>query len=368
MINSALYQERKTRITKAIALEKPDRTPVVLGVAAFAATASNMSLADFVSDLDNATKAMLQTFDMFDADSFDHGTFCTSSLSYLWLSKVKLPGVELPENSLWQVQENELMTIEDYDLIINEGWPKFYETFMRERIGNGVPERFARFVGATKSVIDLWAEHDAFPMNAGVFTTPYEMFCGGRSMTKFIMDLYKIPDKVQAAMDAAAPYMIGPALELVKQAGGFGVWIGGWRSAGSLLSKKLWERFLYPYYEKLVYEVDQAGIVPILHLDSDWTRDLDRFRSLPKGKCILATDGETDLYKAKEILGDHMCLMGDVPAALLTVGTPDEVYNYSRKLIEDLGPNGFILHSGCDVPFNAKIENVRAMIAAATGK
>ena len=85
-------------------------------------------------------------------------------------------------------------------------------------------------------------------------------------------------------------------------------------------------------------------------------------------KCILATDGETDLFRAKEILGDRMCLMGDVPAAMLAFGTPDEVFEYSTKLIRELGPKGFILHSGCDIPTNAKLENVQAMLAAAIGK
>jgi len=34
-------------------------------------------------------------------------------------------------------------------------------------------------------------------------------------------------------------------------------------------------------------------------------------------------------------------------------------------LIRELGPEGFILHSGCDIPANAKLENVKAMVAAA---
>lgn len=53
---------------------------------------------------------------------------------------------------------------------------------------------------------------------------------------------------------------------------------------------------------------------------------------------------------------------------MLTLGTPDEVYNYSTKLIKDLGPTGYILGQGCDIPPNSKVENVKAMIAAATGK
>ena len=108
-------------------------------------------------------------------------------------------------------------------------------------------------------------------------------------------------------------------------------------------------------------------MIAILHMDQDWTRDLARFRELPKGKCILALDGSTDIYKAKEVLGDHMCIMGDVPAPKLSHGTPDEVYVYCQKLIRELGPEGFILHSGCDIPENAQLDNVRAMVAAATG-
>jgi uroporphyrinogen-III decarboxylase len=44
---------------------------------------------------------------------------------------------------------------------------------------------------------------------------------------------------------------------------------------------------------------------------------------------------------------------------------PDRVFEYGRRLIRELGPEGFILHSGCDIPENAKLENVQAMVAAA---
>jgi uroporphyrinogen-III decarboxylase len=52
---------------------------------------------------------------------------------------------------------------------------------------------------------------------------------------------------------------------------------------------------------------------------------------------------------------------------MLYLEEPEDVYDYSAKLIRELGPEGFILHSGCDIPANAKLENVRAMVAAATG-
>ena len=82
----------------------------------------------------------------------------------------------------------------------------------------------------------------------------------------------------------------------------------------------------------------------------------------------MATDGTTDLFKAKEVLGDHMCLMGDVPPNMLCLDSPEQVYTYCRKLIRELGPSGFILQSGCDIPPDAKLSNVQAMVAAATGQ
>ena len=43
----------------------------------------------------------------------------------------------------------------------------------------------------------------------------------------------------------------------------------------------------------------------------------------------------------------------------------DEAEEYCTRLIKELGPEGFILQSGCDIPANAKLENVQAMVAAA---
>ena len=59
-----------------------------------------------------------------------------------------------------------------------------------------------------------------------------------------------------------------------------------------------------------------------------------------------------------------MCIMGDVPAAMLYLQTPAEVREYCIKLIREMGPRGFILQSGCDIPTNAQLENVRAMVTS----
>ncbi len=181
------------------------------------------------------------------------------------------------------------------------------------------------------------------------------------------MDLFDIPDKVIAAMDAIVPHLAVNGIRRAKQRGYPLVWVGGWRTAPCMLSPEMWRRFAWPYFSRLVCEVVDAGLIALLHLDSDWTRELECFKELPRGRCIMALDGETDIFKAKEVLGDHMCIMGDVPASMLFLDTPENVYAYCTRLIRELGPEGFILQSGCDIPANAKLENVQAMVAAATG-
>jgi uroporphyrinogen-III decarboxylase len=180
--------------------------------------------------------------------------------------------------------------------------------------------------------------------------------------------MVRIPDKIMAVMDAIVPHLAGAVVEGAKEMGYRSVWVGGWRGAPCMLSPEMWDRFAWPYFRGLVEEVVDSGLIALLHLDSSWDRELERFLELPRGRCIMATDGTTDLFRAKELLGGHMCLMGDVPASLLCQGSPEEVYGYCTRLIEGLGPDGFILQSGCDIPTDAKLRNVQAMVRAATGK
>ena len=166
-------------------------------------------------------------------------------------------------------------------------------------------------------------------------------------------------------MDVMLPGMINDALMAGRISGAFGVWIGGWRSASSVLGPDQWERFVFPYMKKMAEALVDAGITPVLHLDQDWTRDLERFREFPAKSCIMNLDGMTDIRKAKEVLGDHMAIMGDVPASLLTTANPEDVREYVKGLVDLFGQTGLIICTGCDAPDMAKPENAEAMIAAA---
>jgi uroporphyrinogen-III decarboxylase len=67
------------------------------------------------------------------------------------------------------------------------------------------------------------------------------------------------------------------------------------------------------------------------------------------------------------VLRGHLCLAGDVQAALLSIGKVEEVEAYCKKLIDEVGGDGgFILSSGCELPAAFKPDNLKTMIN--TGK
>ncbi|MDJ0816344.1 MAG: uroporphyrinogen decarboxylase family protein [Desulfobacterales bacterium] len=366
MNRSELFHKRLTRILKAATLEAPDRVPVVLEYSGFAAYVTGTRMAEFLRSPTTNLDTMIQTYrTVGDGDAINYGSFWPYGLCYDFMSRVAVPGVDLPENEMWQVVEAPLMRREDYDRILDLGWPAFFTDFMKNRVLNRVPESYLPPQRKSPDVPAAWRAEGVPVLSGGDVTTPFELLCGSRSLVEFSRDLMEIPDKVAAAMEAITPHLAGNAIATAKTRGCPLVWIGGWRAAPMMLSPEMWRRFVWPYFRRLVYKVTDSGLIALLHLDSDWTRELAKFKELPRARCIMALDGETDIIRAKEILGDHMCLMGDVPASMLYLDNPDAVYAYCRKLIRELGPQGFILQSGCDIPANAKLENVKAMVAAA---
>jgi uroporphyrinogen-III decarboxylase len=368
MNNEALYQERLARIKKVINLEPVDRIPVIYMAQAFAPRYMGMSMAEYCADPEaplNVTLATMKKLGGLDGINMASAGRITSILPALWLSRVAVPGRDLPPESLYQVREAEVMTPADYDVIINKGWQAFMESYLpkvADLVEMGEAQRW--LAANLPRAIALYREHGYVAIVSNGVTTPFEYFCGGRSMAKFYADLYRIPDKVQAAMDVVLTDIIEQSLNGARLGGTLGIWVGGWRTASALIAPKLWNRFVWPYFVKIVNAVLDAGFTPVLHLDQDWTRDLARLRDLPAKKCIMNPDGMTNMKKFKELVSDRMAMMGDVPSSMFAAGTPEDITKYVHDLVNLFESHGLILCPGCDAPINTKSENMKAFIAA----
>ena len=362
----SLFEERNKRTMDAIAMKPVDKIPFSYSGPAYVARRQGITIAEFLSDYAKATDASVAFCQSHPGiDSIHSHIMPAESLSTLWLAKVKLPGRDLPENELWQLDEKENIQFEDYEKILDMGYAAWLQDFLVNKMDNPMAKMAPFFAYLPESIRRMTVEAQVPIMNYLSAGTPFEGICGGRQLMNFFTDIVDEPELIKKVLDNAQEYTYQSwcaQLDAVKPPA---VWVGGWRVAPSLLSHDTWMEYVWPYLKPLIMACIDRGVTPILHFDSCWDSELETLKELPEKKCLLMLDGSTDIRKAREILDDRMCLMGDVPSRMLAFSDANEVYNYVTKLIDDVGPKtGLIVSSGCDCPLNAKDENVDAMIEA----
>ncbi len=367
----------RERIDAALAHQPVDRVPVIPMMDIFSPRFQGVKMASVIRDLDLARDVMIKTFDDlggWDAEFLAGGLVSEIGWGMFGMAS-KLPGYELGDDELWQLDEKEIMKVEDHDFIQKNGW-NAYLGYAYPRVGAPCPpDQFLPHLMqlAVQGVKDtqIW-EAKGVSIFAGLGPSPpFEAVSFTRSLKETIVDVYRRPDVLEATLDAIqaeqVPFSIA-GFQQLKKATKWGdrvAFIGATRAP--FLSPQNFDRFFWKYLKGMVDQLLEAGITPMLHFDSKWDRYLECFLDLPKGKVLLELDSTTDIFKAKQILRGHVALMGDVPASLLKLGSPEDVTAYVKKLIDVVGEDsGFILSTGCDCPIDAKPENVRAMIN--TGK
>jgi len=364
---------RRQRIEKALRLEKTDRVPVSpLITFTYVLRHKGIPQTEAEKNPDRVKELLYTTFTElgeFDAVS-SPGVGRRHDFSPLQgPMSVRGAGKGLPDNAIFQYEEKEVMTVEDYDRVLEDGWDQFALELYCRIWGEPADKIIARHQKSESQWwhdLQLWEEKDIpIFLNFSVWSPLMILSCC-RSLTPFTLDLYRRPDKVAAVMDVMVDDLIRGAIDLARSGGPRTFQLVLERGSAFYYPLKLFERFEFPYIKKMVEAFVAEGLIPVLHLDTDWTKNLPYFKELPKGKCACELDSTTDIFKAKEILQDHICIKVDVPAAMLSLGTPEQVETYCKKLIDFVGKRGgFILSTGCNCPIDAKFENLKAMIDTA---
>ena len=276
------------------------------------------------------------------------------------------PGRQLPDDSLPHYVETEAMTVEDYDDIIKLGWNAWGRKLLEEAGPVAVEKTIAwseRQIVQYRKEAQTWEERGIPTLVGAMVLSPLMTLSTSRSMTAFVLDIHRTPDKVQAVMDAMVDDLIETTIEVARLTGVPGAFLVLERGGCLNFPLRIFERFEFPYMKKMAEAFAAEGMVTVMHLDSSWTLNLPYFLDLPKKMCVAELDSTTDIFKAKELLKDHMCIAGDVSATLSALGTPADMEEYCKKLIDIVGKDtGFILSSGCTVPADCKYENFKTMI------
>ncbi|MDF2876886.1 MAG: hemE 8 [Sporomusa sp.] len=361
------------RLVATINLEPVDRVVCAPETGNYAGQYVGITNKEFVWEFETkglaAIEKLANDYPMWDCSADINGITSGYVAERAGMGKMKLPGKELPDNASSQVLETEVMTRDDYAIVKEKGYGEYHINFLerannisREEIVKGFTEA-GRIRAAELEAIRRRGQVPIYGDLGGL--VPFDAFSLTRSIEKYFKDMFQIADQLEELMAILVDAFVEGSERTVAATGVNRVFVGGSRSAGQFISQKYFDRLVWPYFKEFVERLVAKNIVPILHFDCDWTKNLEYFLELPKGKFVLELDGATDIFRAKEILNCHCAIHGDVPAAYLTIASSSELDEYCKKLITTVGKGGGFLYAcGCCMPINAKHENVKVFFEA----
>lgn len=400
-----LLAERLQRVNDAVALRVPDRVPLYLTLGLFPARYAGFTYEDAFFKQERWLSANEKVVSDFEPDLYfqPSATILTSGEAFeaLGCRLLKLPGRELDPMVSFQFVEGEYMRADEYDALLSDPSDYAIRTYLPRAFGAlegfallpPLRNMVAGFLGALLSaMITLPPVTDAlealkkagaismswtaayldferkmnqkgFPASfSGLTLAPFDLISDMlRGMRGAMMDMYRCPDKLIAVQEMMLPGLIENAVMQAQMSGNPRVFIPLHRGADGFMSPQQFERFYWPGLKQVIHSLIEAGLTPCPFFEGTYDQRLQYLRELPAGK-ILGMFDRTDLFQAKKVIGDVMCISGDMPLSLLQTGTPDQVREYTRRLIDEVGEGGgFIMNSNTNLD-EAKPELVRVWV------
>jgi len=398
-----LRREREKRITDAIQLKVPDRVPIICAMGYFPAKYAGIPCSAAYYDFDAwyaAYEKALKVFqpDMIFPQSFQPG----KAMEMLEPKQMRWPGYGVDPYQGHQSIEVDNMQADELDLYMNDPSDYMLRVFM--------PRSSDKLTGLARlpRLSDLGGSPFAMQMLAMAFTEPElnqtirTLQAAGREMRRWLAKMAKFdklvldmgfPQYFQGA--AMPPYdlisfsmrgMNGVMLDMFRQPGKL-IELGEFvlqktlerpmpppneygntrmfmtvtRGSDDFLSREQFEKFYWPTFKKLVMALIERGATPCIFFEGNCTSRLEYLLEFPKGK-MLARFDRTDIFRAKKILRDHVCIEGNVPSSLLQVGTAQAVKDHCRQLIDVVGEGGGYILSPRSSTDEVDPANLRAMI------
>ncbi|MBN2240548.1 MAG: hypothetical protein JW712_12310 [Dehalococcoidales bacterium] len=381
------YQERATRMIKAIKMEIPDRVPVHLTSGSIIAYNAGFTLKDVIYDYSKIMPAWEKWLKDYDQDTNDSpGFFPARVYELLDYKSMKWPGGGLPDKaSLQNFVETDYMKADEYDLFVNDPFDFGTRYFTPRTWGafeplthipplnsyQGLPQRLMMmcqdpaFRKLFKAILEAGEENaryqtvirecarlsmeSGFPtFVGGMAQAPYDTIADSLRGTRGVtMDMYRQPEKLLEATEAIVERGVRSAVQMTDMARSPIVLIPMHKGDVSFMSISQFEKFYWPTFRKLLLGLVEEGCVPWMVIDGEYDEArMEIISDLPQSSVVWNME-KTDMFKAKEILGDAACITGNVTAAQLYTYSPQDVKDYCRKLIEVCGKGGgYILSLG----------------------
>ncbi|HLB30136.1 MAG TPA: uroporphyrinogen decarboxylase family protein [Gammaproteobacteria bacterium] len=400
-----LYQQRVGRFIDAICLREGDRVPVILPVGTYPAYHAGTTLKAMIYDYEELRRVWYKFIGDFELDTF-HGPALIHPgkvLEMVDIKTLKWPGHGLGDSvSIAQFVEGENMTANEYEDFINDPLDFYLRCYLPRTWGVFAPFRkigrhlsthdvayqilgFAsdpEFVAAFDTLRRAGEEHRKWravvmeisnrilgmgipPIRGQMTSAPFDNIGDLlRGTREIAMDMYRRPDDIHRAMDKLAPLLVKRVLSQADASICPLVFMPLHKGDDAFMSDQQFRTFYWPSFRWVMMQLIEEGMTPFLFAEGKYNNRLEVIRDLPKGSVIWHFD-QTDMFRAKEVLGDVACIAGNIPASLLCTGAPEMVRENCIQLIERCGKGGgYILTGGASID-KGNPDNLRAMTEAA---
>jgi uroporphyrinogen-III decarboxylase len=398
-----LRRERYQRTKTAWTVGVPDRVPVNCPMGYFPARYVGIPFAAAYNDFDAWYAACEKTLHDFCPDSFGASMYQSGkALAMLGLKTARWPGfganpwhghqsIEIeglkPEEfSLYMADPRDYMVRKQIPRMSDKmkgfgNIPPLYQLFN----GPGSLQQLAMVISdpdmeaaidilresgrEMRSVQDKQHRLQKLMESYGYYSTPMvgalppfdivsHSLCG---MHNTMMAMFRAPDKLLELCEFILKEQLEKTPLVPDENGDIRIFMTNTRGIDEFLSKEQFEKFYWPTCKKLITTLCERGATPNFFIEGHFDSRIEYLLELPKGKFTAGFEA-SDIIRAKEILGDHCCISGNVPASLLQVGTKDDVIACCKNLIDKVGKNGgFILAPSTSVEETSPL-NLKAMI------
>lgn len=400
--NEDLYKARKKRILDAVELRVPDRVPITASFYFFPARQRGYTIQEVMYDPEKMMEVHLKATREFQPDLAQNPfslLFLGPILEALDYRQTQWAGRQLGPDVPFQFVEGEYMKVDEYDhffsdpmdFIVRKYWPRIsgalkgFESLPPFRNFTGFmshgslgmfasPEmqealdamkqagREAGRVAAYSSRFEDAMRQEGFPTQGpGRAQAPFDLLGDVLRGTKGLMlDMYRRPETVLKAVEKILPLEIETGISTAKRSESKLVFIALHKGLDGFMSPEQFKKFYWPTLRELVLALIKEDLIPYLFWEGDCTSRLPFINDIPAGKAMYRFEA-TDIFKAKDALRDRVCIRGNVPISILATGTPDDVKEYCRKIIDYVGEGGgFLMDSSAGVT-DARPENLRTM-------
>ena len=403
-----LYKERVTRQMKVSRCEEPDKVPVSIPTGHYPAYYAGYNFKTVMYD----SKALIAAWRKFmndfyeDMDSFMGPglIFSGKVMDICDFKNYSWPGHGLGDNvSTFQFVEAQYMKENEYDALMKDTSDFGFRILTPRTMGAaeglkyfpplssmmGTPmvmanpfarkevrDTFKKLIAAGEAMeqwqkelaaVSTEAMEAGFPAGrGGMGIAPFDVIGDFLRGTQGIaIDMFRQPEKLMACIDMIYEQIVPRMINQINASGGFSVMFPLHRGDDAFMSRKQFEKFYWPTLKKYIDALIEEGIQVSLFAEGKYNERLEYIGDFPKGWVSWSFD-QTDMAKAKKMVGNKCGISGNVPASLMVTGTPKEVKAYCRKLIETCAPGGgYTLAGGCTADETKNPENFRVFMQAA---